>query len=217
MRRTIQLAVACAAVLTVAAGQVEGAVLTTAFNADNGQSGNMFDVAVAGNALTVTGLDLNLSAGVWTIEVYQKSGTWVGFSNNAAAWTLVSTHAGVVGAGVNNPTFLDVADFGLAAGTTGLYVTTTVPNAGLMNYTNGTGVGNVAASNADLAILEGAGISYPFGATFTPRIWNGSIYYNVATPTAVVPEPFSVAIWGGLGGVGMVIGAIRRRRQRQAA
>ena len=34
------------------------------------------------------------------------------------------------------------------------------------------------ASNADLDFLEGVGKSYPFGSTFSPRIFNGVIHYG---------------------------------------
>lgn len=34
-------------------------------------------------------------------------------------------------------------------------------------------------------------------------------------PTGEVPEPFSLAVWCGLGAVGIAIGAARRRRQKQ--
>ena len=61
-----------------------------------------------------------------------------------------------------------------------------------LNYTNGTGVGNVAAQNSDLKIYEGYGTSDILpntgswsgnGYGFSPRIWNGSLTYTAATPT----------------------------------
>ena len=47
-----------------------------------------------------------------------------------------------------------------------------------MNYTNGTGLGNVFASNASLEFLEGHGGSGLFNCTFNPRVWNGVIRYE---------------------------------------
>lgn len=190
--------------LLIAAGSAHAGVLTTTFASNNGQSGNMFDVNVLGNALNVTAFDVNLNPGTYTLEIYTKSGSYVGSEATAADWTLIDTLTGVTSAGTDLATFIDVADFILAAGSTSaLYITTTT---GGMNYTNGTAVGNVAAANADLQILEGAGKSYAFGSTFQPRIWNGTIYYST------VPAPTSLAIMA----IGLVVFGLQRRRNADA-
>jgi PEP-CTERM motif len=174
--------------------------LTTLFAENNRQSGNMFDVVTSSNALSVTGFDLNLFDGTYTIEVYEKAGTWVGFNNTPGAWTLVESVANVTSAGVDNPTHIDVSGLTLDANaTTGLYLTGTEAGTSIFAYTNGTAVGNVAASNSDLSILEGAGVSYAFDTTFTPRIWNGTIYYTAAS----VPEPSTLILAGIAGLLGL--------------
>lgn len=216
MMRAIQMVVACVAVLAATAGQVQAGIITTQFNSNNGQSGNMFDVEVSGNSLLVTSLDLNLAPGLWDIKLYTKMGTYQGFETNPAAWTLVDSVAGVFSNGKNNPTPVDFLDFGLLANTRyGIYVTTTStgssqPGTGAMRYTDGSAVGNIAASNSDLSIFQGAGINYPFGETYEPRIWNGSIHYNVQSVSAV-PEPSSLAMFGIVACVAG-LGAARRRR-----
>ena len=48
-------------------------------------------------------------------------------------------------------------------------------------YTNGTSVGAIAATNSNLTIYEGYGVSLLFGNFFSPRIWNGTIFYSVNT------------------------------------
>jgi hypothetical protein len=179
---------------------VHSSVITTPVstwtNTDHYRDGNMFDVVTLGNALKVTGLDLNLSAGTWNIEVWEKSGTWVGFETNSSAWTKVSDPIAVTSKGVDQPTFFDVNDFILDGfATTALYITDTSNNAvigyNVFHYGVGTQVGNAYAANADLQILEGASKTYPFApgtdvGTFTPRQWAGSIYYTaVPLPTTI--------------------------------
>ncbi len=169
----------------------------------------MFDLAVATNPLVVTSLDVNLNPGNYTLSLYKKSGTWVGSETNSGAWTLVGTLTGVTSSGLNLPTPADFPDFVIPANsTTALYVTT--PTGG-MEYTDGTQVGNVAASNADLQILQGCGIGYPFGVdgVYTPRIWNGTIHYQQ------IPEPSSFAILA-LGALALT-GATHLRRRNAAA
>jgi hypothetical protein len=178
--------------------------LTTLFSATDASDGNMFDVKVTSTApLLVTDLALNLANGFQgTIEIYEKSGSFAGFEGNSAEWTLVDTVNNVVSAGKDIPTVIDPLDFLLPAGaTTALYITDT---GGLpaynVQYTTGGYSGKVVASNTDLQILEGIGIQYPFGFTFSPRIWNGTIYYQ-ADPIAT-PEPSTAALLA-LGGLGL--------------
>lgn len=184
-----------------------GASLTTIFATDNSASANVFDVAVVGSPLLVTSLALNLSSGTHTIALYTKPGTWVGSDNTAAAWTLVDTVADVASNGPDNATLVDFSDFVLAANaTTGLYISVIDP-AGINDllYTDGTGVGNIAAANSDLEILEGAGKQATLfsGPTFVPRIWNGMINYTV------VPIPPALILYGSAIGF---LGWIRRKR-----
>jgi len=183
--------------------QLHAASLTTEFNSNNGESGNMFDVVTLGGALTVTGFDLNLNTGSWNIEIYTRPGSWVGHNTSSAGWTLVDTIANVTSNGMNNHTFVDVTDFTLAAlSTTGLYITTTAPSSLAMLYTDGTAVGNTAAQNSDLQILEGAGIAYPFSDEFEPRVWNGTIYYATGAAT---PLPAALPLFAtGLGGLALL-------------
>jgi hypothetical protein len=138
----------------------------------------MFDVSAA-NDVRVISLDCNINAGAVQIEVYTVPGGYVGNEGNPGGWTLAGSGP-TTSSAADQPTPLPFAlDIEILAGQTlGFYVTS-ASGAGF-RYTNGPGTGT-AAQNADLHISEGIGISYPFGSIYTPRIWNGTIYY-VADP-----------------------------------
>lgn len=165
-------------------------ILTTQFNANNGQSGNMFNIDVlAGDGIVVEAFDLNLDAGSWDLELYViTGGIYNGNETNASAWTLVDSVSGLTGAGFDNATFWDFNDLNLAAGNNAFYVSVT--NGTAMNYTNGTSEGALLTGDANLQIFQGTGNVYPFGTQFRPRIWNGSIHYST------VPEPSTVFVLG---------------------
>jgi hypothetical protein len=151
--------------------------LTTTFVGGNGQSGNMFDI-VGVLPVVINGFDVNLT-GTATIEVYAITAgtTYVGNETNPAAWTLLGTALNVVGLGAGVPTPVPLTlNVPVTPGQVqGFYVTTT---AGTLTYTNGTVLGAVFAQNSDIQFLEGIGNAYPFGAIFSPRIWNGNIHYT---------------------------------------
>lgn len=197
-----------AAVLT-AASLASADIITTTFVGGNGfTDGQMFNVTSNSNGLLVNALDLNMNSSglAFTLEVYTKSGSYEGFETNAGAWTLAATGNGV-SAGAGNASHVDISDYLITANVlTGIYVKTNLANGSDgITYTNGW----TTYSNSDLSISEGAGVWGAFGAieTFSPRTWNGSIYYE---PTASVPEPTTMALFG-LGLVAMA-GFARRKR-----
>ena len=181
--------------------------LTTTFAGGNSQNGNIFDVLVGNQAISLNslGLNVNTNAGTTgTFEFYFRQGTSTGFQSDAAGWTLFSTNT-AVSAGSGAATAIDITNLMLDANTRyGLYFTQT---AGSLSYTDGTGVGNVAATNGDLTVFEGYGSAYRFGTSFQPRVVNATFEYTVA---GAVPEPATWAMM--IGGIGMVGGAMRRRK-----
>ncbi len=183
--------------------------LTTTFAGGNSQNGNIFDVLVGNQAISLNslGLNVNTNAGTTgTFEFYFRQGTSTGFQSNAAGWTLFSTNT-AVSAGSGAATAIDITNLMLDANTRyGLYFTLTSDS---LSYTNGTGVGNVAATNGDLTVFEGYGSAYRFGGSFEPRVVNATFEYTVAGAGAV-PEPATWAMM--IGGIGMVGGAMRRRK-----
>lgn len=162
--------------------------LTTLFVSNNGGSlgGQVFfdmNVTKAGG-LTIYSFDINVGEAVGTpigMNVFTIPGTYVGNHNNMAAWTNVASGSGF-SAGVNNPSRVNTFNFSLAPGTYGvsLVLSATVGH----DYTNGTGA-NQFFSNADLALTLGAALNVPWtGTPFTPRVWNGRVYYDCSRPAA---------------------------------
>jgi len=158
--------------------------------AGNNHRGNMFDI-VATNSVSILSFDA-FPMGSTTIEVYYKVGTWNGFANTPSAWTLIGS-APVVYTGGFVPVAVPVNVMIPAGQTYGFYVTSSNTSVSL-NYSNGTSVGNVYSSDANISFLEGGGMEYPFtlgtGAVYQPRVWNGNIHYALANAATTYT-------WGG--------------------
>ncbi|WP_395146487.1 PEP-CTERM sorting domain-containing protein [Armatimonas sp.] len=183
--------------------------LTTFFTSDNFNivgGGVFFDLNVtAAGGITVTSLDTNVNtfeAPVTSnLEVWTRSGTATGFQTAAAGWTLVSSGSGTTAA-QGSPTSVNVSDFFLASGVTGVAIRNVNYRA---RYTNGANV----FSNADLSLTAGSA-SNTFlvaGTVFSPRTWNGTIFYTGGA--AAAPEPGTLALLA----LGIVGGVVVRRRK----
>ncbi|MEM8554761.1 MAG: hypothetical protein AAGF71_08015 [Pseudomonadota bacterium] len=199
----------CAALVAVVPAVSSATSLSTTYAGGNGQNGNMFDVLVGSEDITVKSFDMNVNNGSTIVEFWLKTGSAAGSLTTQGDWTLMDS-VSVTSSGNGSGTNVDVLDVVLSAGQTyGLYLTTTT---GGVAYTNGTAVGNVAAQNDDLTIYEGWGKSYAFGSTFSPRVWNGAINYEVSS-NATVPVPASGMLLIGALAAG---GAVARRKQLSA-
>lgn len=146
--------------------------------AGNNQRGNMFDLVATQN-IVIRKFDASPMNNT-TIEIYEKAGTWNGFANTPSAWRLIGSAATPYTGGFSA---VEVpVDVEIRAGETHAFYVTSNTTSVAVNYTNGAAVGNVYSSNADLALLEGGGLDYPFtqgtGAVYQPRIWNGLIHYD---------------------------------------
>ncbi len=184
--------------------------ITTIFNRNNGGSNGgavYFDIVTNSTALNFTGMDTSTNdTGIsFTWTVYGRTGTSVGFENNISGWSVIATGSGT-GAGINVPTPITLnAPFMLGANTTTGIGLVIGPTAG-HDY-SGTGTsplpGAIQYSNADLTLNLGAALNVPFSGTpFRPRIWNGTLRYDV------VPEPATMAA------MGIGIAALLRRRKK---
>lgn len=172
--------------------------LTTLFAQNNrGTNGGIvyFDVDVTNAAgLKITSYDTNVYAAAnfnFDVQIYTTPGSYVGKEQNSGAWTQVATGSGMT-AGIDQPSKVDTApDFNLMPGTYGMAMVLRhndpAQTAGHC-YTNGP-LGPY--SNADLKLTLGAAQNAPFsGSPFSPRVWNGTVYYDV------IPEPATLALLG---------------------
>lgn len=167
-----------------------GIQLMASNTAGNNHRGNMFDI-VATNAVTILSFDAS-PMGNTTIEIYYKTGTWNGFANTPSAWTFIGS-APVPYTGGFSAVAVPV-NITIPAGQTYAFYVTSNTSAVSLNYSNGTNVGNVYSSDANITFLEGGGMEYPFtqgtGAVYQPRVWNGQIHY------ALAGQPGTTITWG---------------------
>lgn len=179
---------------TVCAGQTvglsttvlgPGSAVTSTFAGGNNHRGNMFTIHAL-NTVTITSFDAH-PMGNTTIEIYYRTGSYIGFETSSAGWTQIGA-AAVTAQPFGNPTPVPVAvNITIPAGQDySFYVTSN--NTGVsLNYTDGSSEGAVFSSDANIQFLQGVGMEYPFsngGGVFRPRVWNGIIHYAVAgSPT----------------------------------
>ena len=158
--------------------------LTTLYAQNNGQDGIMFDITALVD-VTVTGFDCNLGDEVnpYNMEIYHKTGTHEGFTQNAGVWTLVGSANNVVGLGEDIPTPIPIVlDIAIPQGQVGAFYITEAGGTPGIDYTNGTAVGNVYITDGNISVHEGTGKNYPFDTDFTPRVPNITIYYDCCPP-----------------------------------
>ena len=152
--------------------------LATTFSGGSGQSGSMFSVQ-AKVPLTIQTLDIHLANATGIpIQVWSKSGLYLGFENRKSEWTQI-VNATISGAGIHRVTKLGnmftpikVRPFQNVS----FYVTAASNKTALIGSA-GSQVNTPYSLNNDLVIMEGAEITYPFGQSISPRVWNGAIRY----------------------------------------
>lgn len=168
--------------LAFSSSEISAQSLTTTSSSNNFSNGNMFDVSNNGtSSITITGFSQNFQQylpDVTSFEVYTRSG---GLTTSSSGWSLRNSTGSFTPQSRGTLTqlsFTSPVSITINAGeTTGLYLRSDRNNA----YTNGTSVGAIAATNSNLTIYEGYGVSALFGVFYSPRIWNGTIFYSVNT------------------------------------
>lgn len=141
-----------------------------------------FDVVVANPlGITVKKLDINTVSTSGELAVFLTPSGFTGVAGSSAAWTQVADGT-LVPAGLDSPSEVCLgAGFHLAPGSYGIAMT----GASISHrYTNGGPGVPSAITNADLSLAIGATSNTPFGgAQFLPRLWNGSLHYEVGSTT----------------------------------
>lgn len=167
-------------VMIAAVGEVTGldSLLTTMAD-NNGASANMFAITAL-EQTTISDFAMNLDAGTATnIDVYYRPDNYLstpGSNTNGAGWLLVGNAAAVVTSATTYTNIPVPVNITIPQGETYSFHIA-VQGVGV-NYTNGTGLGNVYASDANIEFLEGHGGGGLFDCTFNPRVWNGLIRYE---------------------------------------
>ena len=165
--------------------------LSTRYANDTNSDGNMFSIR-ATKAITITGMAINLdSSSRCPIEVWVKTGTYIGYQQSSSYWNKIASIM-MEAVGVNFPTPLPEKSFEpifLAASTLLSFYVTVSSQCGTLRYGVGTKEGNVAASNQDLSILEGSGNYYPFKNSLAPRVWSGSLLYEIQDSIVASMKP----------------------------
>jgi hypothetical protein len=140
------------------------------------QTGCMFDLyAWSEQDVLVRRFDAHLSAGTGTVEIWTRVGSHQGHETSSSGWTLVDSRSvRGRGAGELTPIPIDINLTIPAGQVQGFYLFFD----NNLRYTTGTGVGSAAATDIHLAILEGTAGPY-FDVTWGPRIWNGTVHYEL--------------------------------------
>ena len=190
-RNTVLMAAAAGACLTTAA---LGQTLTTA-PSNNGSGGVYMDLTALNQNLRVTQFDVEYTGTVGSpvdVEVWVRSGSYVGFEGDPSAWTLTQTVQGVrQGTSVPSPLVLSEPIELPVGEVTGVYIHC-ITSGGGIRY-NGTGANPPTTfwSNADISLFGEIARTgnTPFGGSiFTPRTFAGTVYYEVSGPA----DPFDV-------------------------
>jgi hypothetical protein len=151
--------------------------LSTTFIGGGITDGNMFDITAL-NTIEITSFDGNLDVSqVADIEIYYRKGSYSGYENDEAAWTLLGSATAVIGQGIGIPTPFPIPlAVTIPAGKTySFYITSKV---GGINATAGTVAGAIFDSDDNIQVAEGNKINYPFGSFEEPSQWNGIIHYK---------------------------------------
>lgn len=138
------------------------------------EHGNIFNVTAAASDILIDSLDLNFAyVGTYTVQVYYRTGSYVGFETSANGWILAGTQS-VTSVGLGIPCRFTGARFRIPAGNTyGVYIRTSGSNCSF-----GFKAGNLSYSNSDITVQGGYVAPGAFVAGLTAYTWDGNIYFR---------------------------------------
>ena len=189
------LSLLAACLLTVGA---QAQSLSTGFVSNNGTGGIFMNLTPAAAPLEFTGFSTQFGSAAGTpvsVEVWVRTGTYVGFTTSSTGWTLVETVAGTSAGTTTNSAIINfAAPIQLAAGQTmGIYLHSITAGGGIRYFGTGAGGHQTTFSNSDLTLFSDVSrtgaVSFA-GTQFSPRTFAGTVTYNV------VPEPATVLLLG---------------------
>ncbi len=150
--------------------------LLTNMTSNNGNDGNMFDVVIGPNDVSLQRLYCNVNGSGWW-HIYYRQGGYLGHETNPSDWILIdSAQVTSVAADVPTPIMIDLNLYAVAGSTISFYATGNATGADI-NYIEGTQEGAVYSTDGNISIKEGKGVTWPFAGNFAPRIWSGYIDY----------------------------------------
>ena len=180
--------------------------LSTGFISNNGSGGVFLNLTSLAAPLEFTGFGTQFSSAAGTavsVEVWVRTGSYVGFTTSNTGWTLVQTVSGTSAGTVTNSAIINfAAPIQIAAGQTmGIYLHAITPGGGIRYFGTGAGGHQTTFSNSDLSLFSDVSrtgaVSFA-GTQFTPRTFAGTVTYNV------VPEPSTFLLLG-IGGAFAVV------------
>eukprot|EP00549_Striatella_unipunctata_P000525 CAMPEP_0118678302 /NCGR_PEP_ID=MMETSP0800-20121206/3136_1 /TAXON_ID=210618 ORGANISM="Striatella unipunctata, Strain CCMP2910" /NCGR_SAMPLE_ID=MMETSP0800 /ASSEMBLY_ACC=CAM_ASM_000638 /LENGTH=908 /DNA_ID=CAMNT_0006574129 /DNA_START=218 /DNA_END=2944 /DNA_ORIENTATION=- len=161
-------------------GQALHGLLSTLRNGGNGQAGNMFNVRAKMNVM-ITSYDIHTTSKDEdeAVEIYVRPGVFYGHENSENGWKKIcDTKVRAQGTGEwthvpqNTVTPIEMKPGEVWS----FYVTL---HSSRIRYSNGNRLGGIVSDTPQLTVFEGVGKSYKFGRTFSPRIWNGRMFFKV--------------------------------------
>lgn len=187
-------------------GCLPGNIQTITNGGNGGNVGGMVYFTVdntSGFPINLIDVGMNMSAAS-TVEIYLTPGGHAGNETNPGAWQLVGTADGSTGPFSGpfpgNGTLTPCPVNGTVSIPTGVWGVALATPSASHNYTNGNGA-NQNFSNADITLDLGSASNTPFGAPFTPRVWNGFLNYEVCSgaggggsPALYVFDPDSAGV-----------------------
>lgn len=157
-----------------------GSNLVAPYASDNSNEGVMFDIS-ATNTVTIFCFDVNLPASsTGSYEVYYKVGSYIGSENTSDDWTLAGSSGSVGSNGSDTPTPLTIPiDIVILSGETyGFYITASSPIVTNSVLTTSNGGYSAISSDADITIMGGIGVTYPFSTVTANRSLNGTVHFS---------------------------------------